>query len=175
MPTTGVFGERGPYTEPKEETMKLLVAFDGLDPSVVALDAAAEIASAERAEVTVISVVAPDARGTKSGGHVGAAPHAGADVAYASRYLGERGLEVGSKVAHGDPADEILEEALAGGYDLIVVGTRELGPIVGRIMGSVSRKVVQHAPCAVVVAGKSGTVRLEPTTSTRATAEHDLV
>jgi len=145
--------------------MKLLVAFDGLDHSLVALDEAAEIAAAEGAGITVLSVVTPDARGTKSGGHVGMAPHADADVAYASKYLGERGLEVVGKVAHGDPATEILEEARVGDYDLILVGTRELGPIVGRIMGSVSRKVVQHAPCAVIVAGKSGKVRLEPTAS----------
>jgi nucleotide-binding universal stress UspA family protein len=96
------------------------------------------------------------------------APHAEADVAYASTYLGHRGLEVVGKVAHGDPADEILEEARAGDYDQILVGTRELGPVAGRIMGSVSRKVVQHAPCAVIVAGKSGAVRLEPTASARA-------
>ena len=145
--------------------MKLLVAFDGLDPGLVALDEAAKIAAAEGADITVPSVVPPDARGTKSGGHVGMAPHASADVAYAAKSLGERGLEVVGKVAHGDPADEILEEAHVGDYDVILVGTRELGPIVGRIMGSVSRKVVQHAPCAVIVAGKSGTVRLEPTVS----------
>lgn len=143
--------------------MKLLVAFDGLDPGLVALDEAAEIAAAEGAEITVLSVVPPDARGTKSGGHVGMAPHADEDVAYAAKYLGERGLEVAGKVAHGDPADEILEEARAGAYDLILVGTRELGPVLGHIMGSVSRKVVQHAPCPVIVAGKHGAVRLEPT------------
>jgi nucleotide-binding universal stress UspA family protein len=86
--------------------MKLLVAFDGLDPGLVALDRAAEIAAAEGADITVIGVVAPDARGTKSGGHVGLAPHADADAAYASRSLRERGLEVVGKVAHGDPATE---------------------------------------------------------------------
>ena len=145
--------------------MTLLVAFDGLEHSAFALDKAAEIAAAEEMEVTVLSVVAPDARGTKSGGHVGSSPHADADGAYARRYLGDRGIEAVAKVAHGDPADEILKEARAGEYQLIVVGTRELGPIVGRIMGSVSRKVARHAPCAVVIAGKSGATRLEPAAS----------
>ena len=143
--------------------MKLLVAFDAREHSAFALDKAAETAAAEGAEVTVLSVVAPDARGTKSGGHVGSAPHADVDVAYACRYLGGRGIEAASKVAHGDPADEILREASAGDYDVVVVGTRELGPIVGRLMGSVSRKVVQHAPCAVIVAGRSGATRTEST------------
>jgi nucleotide-binding universal stress UspA family protein len=65
-------------------------------------------------------------------------------------------------------AEEILSEARAGSYDLIVVGTRELGPVVGRLLGSVGRKVVKDAPCAVIVAGESGANRVEPTTATLA-------
>ena len=60
--------------------MKLLVAYDALEHSAFALDKAAEVAAAEGAEVTILSVVQPDARGTKSGGHVGSAPHADTDV-----------------------------------------------------------------------------------------------
>jgi nucleotide-binding universal stress UspA family protein len=142
--------------------MKLLVAFDAAEHSVFALDKAAELAVAEEAEVTVLSVVRPDASGTKSGGHVGIAPHADTDVDYARRYLGERSIEAETKVAHGDPAHEILREARIGAYDVIVMGTRELGPIAGRILGSVSRKVVGHARCAVVVAGSGGATRVEP-------------
>jgi nucleotide-binding universal stress UspA family protein len=142
--------------------MKLLVAYDANEHSLFALDKAAEIAAAEGAEVTVLSVVAPDARGSKSGGHVGLPPHAGEDVAYARKYLGDRGIRAATKVAHGQPAAEILDEARSGSYDLIVVGSRELGPIVGRLLGSVSRKVVHEAPCAVIVAGKSGATRMEP-------------
>jgi nucleotide-binding universal stress UspA family protein len=148
--------------------MKVLVAYDGLEHSAFALDKAAEVATAEGAEVSILSVVAPDARGTKSGGHVGPAPHADADVEYARNYLRERGVEAAGKVAHGDPAEEIVSEARAGDFDLIVMGTRELGPMVGRLMGSVSRKVVQHAPGEVMVVGKSGAARVEPTTATQA-------
>jgi nucleotide-binding universal stress UspA family protein len=145
--------------------MKVLVAFDAREHSAFALDKAAETAAAEGAEVTVFSVVAPDARGTKSGGHVGSAPHADVDVAYARRYLADRGIEAATKVAHGDPADEILREARAGGYDVLFLGTRELGPIIGRVLGSVSQKVVQGAPCAVIVVGRSGATRTEATTA----------
>jgi nucleotide-binding universal stress UspA family protein len=143
--------------------MKLLVAFDGEDHSVLALDNAMEVAVAEKADVTVMSVVPPSAGGSKSGGHMGLPPHADEYVAHAEKYLGERGVQAETKVANGDPADEILKEARAGDYDAIVVGTRELGPIVGRLLGSVSRKVVHDAPCPVIVAGKSGSKRMEPT------------
>jgi nucleotide-binding universal stress UspA family protein len=53
-------------------------------------------------------------------------------------------------------------QAQVGKYDAIVVGTRGLGPVVGRLLGSVSRKVVREAPCTVLVAGKGGATRLEP-------------
>jgi nucleotide-binding universal stress UspA family protein len=143
--------------------LKLLVAFDGLAHSIFALEKAAEVAAPEGADVTVLSVVPPDARGTKSGGHVGFAPHADADVEYARRFLGARGITAAPKLAHGDPADEILREAETGAYDVLVVGTRELGAIVGTLLGSVSRKVLEHAPCPVIVAGASGARRVDPT------------
>jgi nucleotide-binding universal stress UspA family protein len=148
--------------------MKLLVAFDAEEHSLLALDKAVEVAAAEGAEVTVLSVVPPSAAGSKSGGHMGLPPHADKDVLYAEKYLGDRGVSATGKVAQGYPADEILREARAGDYDVIVVGTRELGSVVGHLLGSVSRKVVDHAPCPVIVAGKSGATRMEQTATTPA-------
>jgi nucleotide-binding universal stress UspA family protein len=144
--------------------MKVLVAFDGADHSILALDEAARLAAAEGAEITVLSVVQPDARGSKSGGHAGRPPHADLDIGLAQMYLRERGIEVATKLSHGTPAEEIVNEARLGDFDLIVVGTRELGSV-GRVLGSVSRKVVHDAPCAVVVVGKTGTKRIEPAAS----------
>lgn len=148
--------------------MRILIAYDSTEPSELALEKAAEIATAEKAEVLVLSVITPDARGSKSGGHMGLRPHADSDVARAKKYLADRGIEAATEIAHGHAGEEILSEARAGGYDLIVVGSRELGPIVGRVLGSVSRKVVHDAPCAVVVAGKSGATRVEPTATATA-------
>ena len=96
--------------------MKLLVAFDAEEHSVLALDKAVEVAEAEGAEVTVLSVVPPSARGSKSGGHMGLPPHADQDVAYAEKYLGDRGVRAGSKIAQGHPADEIVREARSGDF-----------------------------------------------------------
>ncbi len=53
----------------------------------------------------------------------------------------------------GYPDDEILrfcEEH--GDFGLIVIGSRGLGPIKRRLMGSVSESVVRHAHCPVLVA-----------------------
>ncbi len=48
----------------------------------------------------------------------------------------------------GDPADRVLEQAKASKADLIVMGTRGLSNLGGLLMGSVSHKVIQLAPCA---------------------------
>ena len=47
------------------------------------------------------------------------------------------------------PARALVE--LAAGAGLVVVGTRGLGRITGMLMGSVSRQLLHHAPCPVVV------------------------
>lgn len=51
----------------------------------------------------------------------------------------------------GNPADRILKHAEAGAYDLIVMGSRGLGPIREFILGSVSHNVVQRAKIPVLI------------------------
>ncbi len=53
----------------------------------------------------------------------------------------------------GNPDEEILKFCdEQGGFGLIVMGSRGLGPIKRRLMGSVSESVVRHAQCPVLVA-----------------------
>ncbi|MGH3023976.1 MAG: universal stress protein [Gaiellaceae bacterium] len=143
--------------------MKILLAYDGFDHSRHALEETAKLAADGHGEVTVLSVVPPDARGSKSGGHVGLRPHAHEDVARAHAYLRERGLDSEMKIEHGDPADEIVAEVTAGGHDLVVVGSRGRGSVGRLLLGSVSAQVVDRAPCPVLVAGADMTERIEPT------------
>ena len=146
--------------------MKLLLAYDGLAPSRPALEEAAREAREEGYEVTVLSVVPPDARPSKSGGHMGLPPHAEEDLAEAGAYLEQHGVVPQTRVAWGKPAEEILGEARRG-YDLIVLGTRELGTLSQLLLGSVGRKVTKDAPCPVTVAGASGTRSFEPLAAVR--------
>jgi nucleotide-binding universal stress UspA family protein len=46
---------------------------------------------------------------------------------------------------HGGVAEEILEEAHAGGYSTIVMGRRGSGRLKSILLGSISNKVVLHA------------------------------
>jgi nucleotide-binding universal stress UspA family protein len=53
-------------------------------------------------------------------------------------------------IASGLPADEIL--ATAESADLIVIGARGLGGLERLLLGSVSERVLNHAPCSVLIA-----------------------
>jgi len=142
--------------------MRILLCYDGFPHSRHALDEALKLAKETAAQITVFSVVPPDARATRTGGHVGLKPHAHEDVAVAHAYLREQGVESEMKIAHGEPVDEIVTEARDGVYDIIVVGSRGLGPIGSLLLGSVSQKVAHKATIPVLVAGESVSERLEP-------------
>lgn len=51
----------------------------------------------------------------------------------------------------GDPSRVILETAQSAQSDLIVIGARGLGPIKELLLGSVSHRVLLHAPCSTLV------------------------
>ncbi|NBC97060.1 MAG: universal stress protein [Deinococcus-Thermus bacterium] len=57
---------------------------------------------------------------------------------------------VTTAMREGDRAEEILSVAEAEGAEMIVMGRRGLGRR-GVALGSVSRKVLDHAPCKVLV------------------------
>lgn len=65
--------------------------------------------------------------------------------------LGLPEAQVRSEVQVGEPAEEIVDLAKMEGFDLIVVGSRGLGPVKEILMGSVSQRVLHTAPCPVLV------------------------
>ena len=63
---------------------------------------------------------------------------------------------VDATLRRGRPASSVLEEATDFRADLVVVGSRGLGPIRSMVLGSVSAEIVDQAPCPVVVAREPG-------------------
>ncbi|NNG00863.1 MAG: universal stress protein [Desulfobacteraceae bacterium] len=60
-------------------------------------------------------------------------------------------ITIVEELIEGPEAEAILKIAEASGIDLIVMGTRGLGSLKGILLGSVSRKVLHHAGCPVMV------------------------
>ena len=59
--------------------------------------------------------------------------------------------EIHTEILEGPPAEAILDVANTRKSDLIVMGSRGLGLLSSTLMGSQSQKVVQHAPCPVLI------------------------
>lgn len=130
---------------------KILVAYDGSESARRALDEAASLARRDDT-VTIVGVaeVLPA---------VGPAPmlvpeeheERQRELAEATAILKERGIEAEAVERRGEAATMILDEAEKEGADLIVVGTRGLNSAKRWLLGSVSTKVLHHAPCNVLV------------------------
>jgi nucleotide-binding universal stress UspA family protein len=64
------------------------------------------------------------------------------------------GMAASGQVRHaliGKAAEEITAEAAEWGADLIILGPSRRGELASRLRGSVTLKVLQHAPCPVLV------------------------
>jgi nucleotide-binding universal stress UspA family protein len=58
--------------------------------------------------------------------------------------------KVDARLLQGDPASQIVQFAVDGGHDLIVMGTHGRTGASHLLMGSIAEKVVRRAPCPVL-------------------------
>jgi nucleotide-binding universal stress UspA family protein len=134
----------------------VLVAVDGSRHSDAALARAIELARDGNARLTILtaSSSAPGLALTAPGGaavaSAAATEQAFDEVLRAGVRQVPDDLPVTTVLAHGPPAQAILREADRGGHDLIVMGSRGLG-LARALVGSVSHRVLRHAPAAVLM------------------------
>jgi nucleotide-binding universal stress UspA family protein len=132
--------------------MKILVAYDGSESAQRALVQAAELAT-NGAAVSVISVAEPLPQFGRAGTMM--VPEEDEERLHelvdAKATLAGKGIDAAVVERKGDPATLIVDEAEHEHADLIVMGTRGLNTAKRWLMGSVSSRVVQHAPCNVLV------------------------
>ncbi len=62
-----------------------------------------------------------------------------------------RAISLNTMVMKGDVSEAILRASEKMGADCIAVGSRGMTDVPGYLLGSVSRKVVTHAPCSVLM------------------------
>lgn len=78
------------------------------------------------------------------------------------------GADVTSAVVVGHPAHDIAAHAVAGHFDLIVMGTHGRTGLSHMLMGSVAERVVRAASCAVLTVRGGDAPAREPAAPTKA-------
>jgi nucleotide-binding universal stress UspA family protein len=136
----------------------ILVAVDGSRAAAHALEEAIELARAEGARLTLITV-AETPRWRFSGFPLAVPFPNEAQLLREAEEVVERaeaqvpeGVPVSTVVRRGSIVNEILKRVEAAEHDLVVVGSRGLGPAGSLLLGSVSRGVLAKSPVPVLVA-----------------------
>lgn len=146
----------------------ILVATDGSEQSRSAVEAAVGLAADAGARLVcthVLSIVefAPHVNGAKRI-PPGRVPRAEQDavLSEALQIAADQGVRAESELLVGYPPKQILRLADEIGADLIVVGSRGLGPVKSVIVGSISREVLAHADRPVMVVQDAGVRQTAP-------------
>lgn len=133
-----------------------LVAVDGSPAAAKALAEAIDLARDEGARLTLISV-AVQPRWVALGPFASPVPseaqleREAGEIAERAEALVPEDIPVSTVVRRGPAAKAILERIEAGEHDLVVMGSRGLGPAGSLLLGSVSRAVLAHSPVPVLV------------------------
>lgn len=69
----------------------------------------------------------------------------------AKRKASERGLEIKTALTWGKPAQKIVEQAIEGEFDQIVIGSHGHRGLTRLLFGSISESVVRQSPVSVIV------------------------
>ena len=137
-----------------QPSMRILLAVDQTRSWLAASDEAIRLAREERADLIVLSVVEPH-NISLPGGRIWRVDQerdrltAGAQGIV--RQARQAGVQATFLVWEGDPAESIVEAAVAEGADVIVLGSRPRTNLRRLILGSVSSEVARRATCEVVV------------------------
>lgn len=154
---------------------RLVVGYDGWEEGRLALEAAAEVATATGGTVDVVTAVHPVAAFY---GHPGAAGMAGVAREAADRAAAAASAEALSTLPSAVAGRATMPEGPAGraivaaaserSADLVVVGSRAYGPVKRVLLGSTGRDVLHHAPCSVLVVPRGAATHTGTTTDVTA-------
>lgn len=137
----------------------VLVASDGSDDALRAARVASQIALAFKSrlimlhvfEIPVVPVIG-DSPGSWTAVPIEPPTKEAQDAVVShTRSALDPGVEAEDRREFGYPAPTILREAEDQKADLIVVGCRGMGAVGRFLLGSVSDRVLHHAPCSVMI------------------------
>ena len=135
---------------------QILVGVDGSEDSLKAAKLAGELARQVGAHVIAVAAFdpIPDYLGEPFWEEAAAARMGKAQEIFdqATAAIGEVPGGVETEMIEGRPADAILDVAETHKVDLIVMGARGNHALSGLLLGSQSHKVLNKAPCPVLIA-----------------------
>lgn len=142
--------------------MKVLLAIDGSEISKEAVVRLPDLVRLDGVEIVLLTVapnpVMPDMTGFMAPPYIDynllaqqVKAEAESTLAEAAAVLRDRGLHSKVVFVQGDPGSEILEIIRREAVDLVVVGSHGRTGFKKFLLGSVSAKIVNEAPCPVLV------------------------
>ena len=134
---------------------KILVANDGSAGAVAALGVAIDLALKTEAELHMICVeeiprfaeTIDEIEGEKEAAEQRILPV----IRQAKELAAQKGLSLGTHLLSGHPVTAIVQFVRSTNFDLLVVGFMGHSALYNRIIGSTTDRLVDHAPCAVLV------------------------
>jgi nucleotide-binding universal stress UspA family protein len=136
--------------------MRILVAHDGSEHADKALSKAADMAAMTKSAIVVLSVV-PDLcmmeisdDDCKSMYKI-MTEESEKRLALLKKTLAKKGMKLESLVKFGKDAETIIKTCVEKKTDLLIVGSHGRHGAKKFLLGSVSSKLVEHAPCDVLV------------------------
>jgi nucleotide-binding universal stress UspA family protein len=133
----------------------IIVALDGSEQSLLALEHARAIAECFRSKLVLVHAFphTSDLRDSiEYNNLVALRTKRGEEIIEAAReHLVRTSIEVDEELLEGPAAEAILSAAAIRKSGLIVLGSRGMGSLKGMVFGSVSTKVSHYAPCPVMV------------------------
>ena len=135
--------------------MKVLVATDGSEHSMKAVQRGLELAETQQAQVTLMSVayyVADYMEGMPPNIQDKLEDEARAALKKSKALFDAKNIPVETVLEAGlVPANLIITKAQEGKFDRIIIGSTGMNALERILMGSTASKVVAHAPCEVTV------------------------
>jgi len=136
----------------------IMIADDGSDEAQRAVTVGTDLALKYGAKATLLTVIHHPAYAATVGevAEADAEQHEFANRVQRSaiEQARMRGLDLSAVVASGHPAEIIVDYARRHQVDLIVMGQRGMSNLQRFLVGSVADRVVDHAPCMVLVVPK---------------------
>jgi nucleotide-binding universal stress UspA family protein len=134
---------------------RIVIGLDGSDGSQQALDAAINLARSCKAELFILSVEElpkyPAAVDEIDGEQRVAERYFHKLQKQASQRIAMAGLTPHTEIRVGHPAQVLPHYATEMSADLLIIGHSGHSAIWGRLLGTTADKIVDHAPCSVLV------------------------